>query len=71
MSMIVLLPFEKQKLSNVIRDLGKYKITKLMNDLEEQNVEFPETLVHVYLPKFRIESDFVLNAVLDRVSVLM
>lgn len=71
MSMIVLLPFKGEKLANVIRKLSTFSITKIIEELENSIDQFPDANVHLYLPRFKIESDFILNGVLDKVSILL
>lgn len=67
MSMIAFLPAKNEKLSNVIRKLSTYSITKVLEILENAVEEFPDADVQVYLPRFKIESDLNLNGILDKV----
>lgn len=69
--MIILLPKKGTALIKMLKTLADTKIDELLNLLEKAEKEFLDEEVQVYLPKFKVHSDFVLNGVLDKVSIFL
>lgn len=70
MSMIVILPRKGEALSIFLKRLAELPFSTILDTLETAAEEYGEEDVQVYLPKFTIESDLNMNAVLDQVSML-
>lgn len=69
MSMIVLLPFKGESITGVLNLLSQVPFSSIVQTLEESEIEFVGEDVHVYLPKFKISSDFNLNIVLSKIGI--
>lgn len=69
MSMIVILPFKGESIAGVLNHLSKISFSSVIKNLEDAEQEFVDEDVHVYLPKFKISSDFVLNSPLENVII--
>lgn len=69
MSMVLILPFKGQTVSNVLASLHRKKFSDILMTLDESNKLFGEEAIHVYLPKFRTVNDFNLNSVLLQMGV--
>lgn len=71
MSMIVILPFKGESIAGVLNYLSKTQFSTVIKSLEDAEQEFVDEDIHVYLPKFKISSDFVLNDPLNKVIQLV
>lgn len=67
--MIVLLPGKNTKLSTVLKLFAATPVTKLLDILASAAQMFADEDIKVYLPKFKIESDLILNSILDKVTL--
>lgn len=66
-SMIVMLPLDGTKLSAMLQKLEAMPFRNVMEELDESALEFEDEVTHVYLPRFKYGSDFVLNVILEQV----
>lgn len=69
LSMIILLPRKGVTLDSVIRRLGTYRLQRIYDELNKSAKEFEDDEVEVFLPRFSITADFVLNAVLEQMGI--
>ncbi|XP_018569245.1 serine protease inhibitor 77Ba [Anoplophora glabripennis] len=69
MSMIVILPFKGESITGVLNYLSKMPFSSVIKSLEDAEKEFVDEDIHVYLPKFKISSDFVLNGPLIKIGI--
>lgn len=71
MSMIIILPYKGNHVSNTLNLLSRVtfkRVLDLLGDAEEQYVDED---VQVYLPRFKIHSEFFMNRVLIKVLKLI
>lgn len=69
LSMIILLPQNKVKLTTVVRALTRYGVARLLNSLKEVHELYGESEVEVYLPRFSYTSDLQMNALLNVMGI--
>ncbi|KAJ8923864.1 hypothetical protein NQ315_010446 [Exocentrus adspersus] len=69
MSMVVILPFKGQNIAGVLNSMIKVPFSSIITSLEEAEQQFVDEDVHVYLPRFKISSDFNLNIVLNKMGI--
>lgn len=67
MSMILILPFKGESLTEVLGLLSRKPFSSIMDTLEKSEKEFIDEDIFLYVPKFKITSDFNLNIILNRV----
>lgn len=65
LSMYLMLPRKGVRLPDVIGNIAKVGIEKIMEDLKAAQAKYEDDEVEVFLPRMRITSDFVLNTVLE------
>jgi len=68
-SMLVLVPRGTQTVTNMLNALTKESITDILAVLKRNHQMFAADDIHVYLPKFKIVSDFNLDTVLDSMGL--
>ncbi|XP_066158854.1 serine protease inhibitor 77Ba-like [Euwallacea fornicatus] len=69
-SMLVLIPRGFQTVTNMLNELTKESITDILAKLEQNHQLYFEDDVHVYLPKFKVVSDFNMDRVLERMGIV-
>lgn len=67
--MVVVLPFKGESISGVLNKMSKMTFSTILRTLDDADKRFMDESINVYLPKFKITSDFNLNVVLSKVSV--
>lgn len=65
--MIVIVPRVKTPIAKVINQLAQLPVKSILQSLAHAKTEYLDENVRVFLPKFTITSDLILNTVLDRV----
>lgn len=70
LSMIILLPRKGVSLASVIRRLATVRLQRIYDELRKSATEFEDDEVEVFLPRFSITADFVLNAVLEQMGIM-
>ncbi|KAJ8982811.1 hypothetical protein NQ317_010432 [Molorchus minor] len=68
-SMIVILPFKGESLAGVLNLMSKVPFSSIVQSLEDSEMEYVDEDILVYLPKFKISSDFNLNIVLSKIGI--
>ena len=68
MSMILILPYKDQTVQGMLQLMTQEPFSKIINKLEKAAIDFEGDDVQVYLPRFKIESDLTLNAILQKVN---
>ncbi|KAL1493040.1 hypothetical protein ABEB36_011181 [Hypothenemus hampei] len=68
-SMIVMVPRGVNTVTDMLNALSKESMTEILANLEKNRQTFYEDDIHVYLPKFKITSDFNMERVLMRMGV--
>lgn len=68
MSMILILPYKSETVKNLLRDMRDRPFEKILTQLDTAREDFEGEDVKVYLPRFKVESDFNMNVVLEKVS---
>ncbi|KAJ3639295.1 hypothetical protein Zmor_002660 [Zophobas morio] len=69
MSMILILPYKDQTVQGMLQLMTQEPFSKIINKLEKAAIDFEGDDVQVYLPRFKIESDLTLNAILQKMGV--
>lgn len=57
-------------LSTVISNLGNVGISKIISDIQEEQLKYEDDEVEVYLPRIRMTADFTLNVVLEQMGLV-
>lgn len=70
LSMVILLPRKGVTLSSVTRRLAVIRMQRVFDELNKSAQEFEDDEVEVFLPRFSITADFVLNEVLEKMGIL-
>uniref|UniRef100_A0A6B2EKK6 Putative serine protease inhibitor n=1 Tax=Phlebotomus kandelakii TaxID=1109342 RepID=A0A6B2EKK6_9DIPT len=70
LSMIILLPRKGTPLNQVVEKLANVRLQRVYDELKKAADEYEDDEVEVYLPRFRITADFVLNGVLEKMGLL-
>lgn len=68
-SMLVLVPRGTQTVTNMLSGLTRESITDILAVLKRNHQMFMDEDVHIYIPKFKIVSDFNLDRVLDTMGI--
>ncbi|ENN74325.1 serine protease inhibitor 77Ba [Dendroctonus ponderosae] len=68
-SMLVLVPRGFQTLTNMLNALTKEPMTEILAELKMKHQMFSDDDTHVYLPKFKLASDFNLDGVLEKMGI--
>lgn len=68
MSMILILPYKHETVASMLQEMKKHPFEKVLADLDTAKDEFEGEDVKVYIPQFKVESDFNMNIVLEKVS---
>lgn len=66
--MLVFIPMGYQTINNMLNELRKESITEILAILQKNYEMFFEEDIHVYLPKFKLDSDFNMERVFERVG---
>lgn len=66
--MLLLVPRGAQTLSKMLYALKNISVTDILAKTKASHLKFPEDDIHVYLPKFKVTSDFNMDRPLERVS---
>lgn len=66
--MLLLVPRGAQTLSKMLYALKNVSVTGILARTKANHLKFPEDDIHVYLPKFKVTSDFNMDRPLERVS---
>lgn len=66
--MLVFIPRGYQTINNMLNELRKESITDILETLRKNFEKFFEEDIHVYLPKFKLDSDFNMERVFERVG---
>lgn len=69
--MIVILPRKGESVQSVLKELTKIPFTNILDTLNAAQQQFGDDDVQIYLPRFTINSDLNMNAVLDNVSCIL
>lgn len=69
MSLVVILPQKGEMLNSVLRQLSNMPFAYVMDALQVAEEQFAGDLVHVYLPRFNINSELNLNKILDNMGI--
>ncbi|XP_055696770.1 serine protease inhibitor 77Ba [Phlebotomus papatasi] len=70
LSMIILLPRKGTPLGQVIEKLANVRLQRVYDELKKAADEYEDDEVEVYMPRFKITADFVLNRVLEKMGLL-
>lgn len=70
LSMIILLPRKGVTLASVISRLETIRLQRIYDELYKTSQEFEDDEVEVFLPRFSITADFVLNSVLEQMGIM-
>ncbi|XP_059613652.1 serine protease inhibitor 77Ba [Phlebotomus argentipes] len=70
LSMIILLPRKGTPLNQVVEKLANVRLQRVYDELKKAADEYEDDEVEVYLPRFKITADFVLNGVLEKMGLL-
>uniref|UniRef100_A0A1B0CTS9 Serpin domain-containing protein n=1 Tax=Lutzomyia longipalpis TaxID=7200 RepID=A0A1B0CTS9_LUTLO len=70
LSMIILLPRKGIPLSQVIEKLATVRLQRVYDELKRASDEYEDDEVEVYLPRFKITSDFGLNQILEQMGLM-
>lgn len=68
-SMVVVLPFKGESISGVLNKMSKMTFSTILRTLDDADKRFMDESINVYLPKFKITSDFNLNVVLSKIGI--
>lgn len=68
-SMIVILPRKGESVQSVLKELTKIPFTNILDTLNAAQQQFGDDDVQIYLPRFTINSDLNMNAVLDNMGI--
>ncbi|XP_077290324.1 uncharacterized protein LOC143914106 [Arctopsyche grandis] len=69
LSMIVMIPYDGVSLMELCLKFTKIPMADLLNALKEAASEYEDNEVDVYLPRFKIDTDFVLNQILFNMGI--
>ncbi|GAB0091639.1 Serine protease inhibitor 77Ba [Sergentomyia squamirostris] len=69
-SMIILLPRKGVPLSQVVEKLATVRLQRVFDELKKAADEYEDNEVEVYLPRFNITADFLLNCILEKMGVM-
>jgi serine protease inhibitor len=69
MSMIVILPYKGQTLTNMLQMMSQNPFSTIIDRLDKVKDEFEGEDVKVYLPRFAAKSDLTLNTVLEKMGI--
>ncbi|XP_060515822.1 serine protease inhibitor 77Ba [Cylas formicarius] len=67
-SMLIILPRGGQNVANLLGALSRTSFSSILDALDQAAYEYSEEDIHVYLPKFKVTSDFNLDRVLDKMG---
>jgi hypothetical protein len=68
LSMVIILPHFNVKLLDVYKKFTEVELKVLFEDLTNAAEEFADDSVDVYLPRFSISSDIIMNKIINNVS---
>lgn len=68
--MIVVVPIGSTTIDALLESMSKTSMEKIYHHMTTEDEEYPDAFVEVYLPRVVINSDFVLNKALEKVTNL-
>lgn len=69
MSMFVILPYRGQILSTILENIAAVPVSRLIQILAEAEQQFADEDIEVYLPRFKINTDYHLEGVLRDMGI--
>ncbi|XP_077291357.1 serine protease inhibitor 77Ba-like isoform X2 [Arctopsyche grandis] len=69
LSMIVMIPYHKVSLLELLQKFTAIPMSEVLNALEEAASAYEDDEVDVYLPRFTIDTDFLLNKILFNMGI--
>ncbi|CAG9855384.1 unnamed protein product [Phyllotreta striolata] len=68
-SMVLVLPFKGDGVAAVLGKMSRMRFSDVLQTIEDAARMYPDELIHLYLPKFKVSSNFNLNVVLTKIGI--